>query len=402
MNQLTHLKHVQDTTTPLVVPAARQGGTAGRPSSEGHLARGLDTPSGKVRLARGLNAPSGGVRLTRGLNPDPRVKSASLEGWAPPRAGSTSLEGTRTRVPHAPAPVYGHLMPWHRRTRTTTLARPGIASRCCSTNSMGEAIPTAVRQGRCQLRDTVPPTPVWLTRRALEGGRQHSRMSSLCLRRTTPWRQAGGIGHPHHCQPCATIPATAAPRQTLWRHPDAVGARRDKTSPQRPLCHVRAPVNRTLESAHYGGQSTNRYTAALEAAPVRAQDALRRLNRSGIRQDDRQLHSTALHNSTRRETVQHACKLLPPWPIKGGAAPQPRERGARRTAITYTLSAFSTILALASIKTSGTWGAGLLSRLACSHPSTSTTVQAIQCPEHTAAGRTAPVGTRINQVYLVA
>jgi hypothetical protein len=26
------------------------------------------------------------------------------------------------------------------------------------------------------------------------------------------------------------------------------------------LCHVQAPVNGTLESAHYGSQSTNRYT----------------------------------------------------------------------------------------------------------------------------------------------
>jgi hypothetical protein len=59
-------------------------------------------------------------------------------------------------------------------------------------------------------------------------------------------------------------------------------------------------------------------------------------------------------------------------------------------------------LALASINTSGTWGPTLLSRLACSRPSTSTTVQAIQCPEHTTAGRTAPAGTRINQVSLVA
>jgi hypothetical protein len=55
-----------------------------------------------------------------------------------------------------------------------------------------------------------------------------------------------------------------------------------------------------------------------------------------------------------------------------------------------------------SPQTSGTWRPRLLSRLACSHPSTSTTVQAIQCPEHTAVGRTAPAGTRINQVSLVA
>jgi hypothetical protein len=79
-NQLTHLKHMHDTTATLVAPAARQGGTAERPSSEVRLARGIDapskvclarglrTPSGGVRLARGLNAPSGGVRLTRGLN----------------------------------------------------------------------------------------------------------------------------------------------------------------------------------------------------------------------------------------------------------------------------------------------------------------------------------------------
>jgi hypothetical protein len=33
------------------------------------------------------------------------------------------------------------------------------------------------------------------------------------------------------------------------------------------------PVNGTLELAHHGGQSTHCYTAALEAAPVRAQDA---------------------------------------------------------------------------------------------------------------------------------
>jgi hypothetical protein len=59
-------------------------------------------------------------------------------------------------------------------------------------------------------------------------------------------------------------------------------------------------------------------------------------------------------------------------------------------------------LALASITTSGTWRPRLLFRLACRHPSTSTTVQAIQCPEHTTAGRTAPAGTRINHVPLVA
>jgi hypothetical protein len=59
-------------------------------------------------------------------------------------------------------------------------------------------------------------------------------------------------------------------------------------------------------------------------------------------------------------------------------------------------------LTLASINTSRTWRPRLLSRLACSHPSKSTTVQAIQCPEHTTAARTTRAGTRINQVSLVA
>jgi hypothetical protein len=85
------------------------------------------------------------------------------------------------------------------------------------------------------------------------------------------------------------------------------------------------------------------------------QDAPRRLNRSEIRQDGRQLRSTARHTSTCRETVRHACKLPSPWLIKGGAVPQPRGTG-QRTVIAHTLSAFSTILALASIKPLGLGG----------------------------------------------
>jgi hypothetical protein len=73
--------------------------------------------------------------------------------------------------------------------------------------------------------------------------------------------------------------------------------------------------------------------------------------------------------------VRHACKLLPPWPIKGEVVPKPQGT-RRRIAIARTLSAFTMILALASINTSGTWRPGLLSRHACSPPpSTSTTVQ---------------------------
>jgi hypothetical protein len=141
-------------TTILVAPAARHGGMADAPSGEVRLARGcnapsgevrpargLDTPSGKVHLARGLNAPSSKVRLARGLNA-PLGKVCLARGLNAPSARTALLEGTCTHP--APAPVYGHLMLRHRRTRATTLTRLGITPWCCSTDSLGKAIPATV------------------------------------------------------------------------------------------------------------------------------------------------------------------------------------------------------------------------------------------------------------------
>jgi hypothetical protein len=165
-----------------------------------------------------------------------------------------------------------------------------------------------VRQGRCQLRDTVPPTPVRLTRSALEGepaapsnifymliqghdvtsgrrDRSSPSLSTLC-------------GHPRHCR---TTPNTVATSQRCWV------VRGQDIATTAHCATYGPPVNGTLEPAHHGGRSTDHYTAALEAALVRAQDAPRRLNRSGIRQDDCQLCSTVRHTSTRREIVRHAC-----------------------------------------------------------------------------------------------
>jgi hypothetical protein len=149
---------------------------------------------------------------------------------------------------------------------------------------------------------------------------------------------------PHHARRCGDIPALLGRTGTRLRHNSHCAT-------------YEFPVNGTLELAHRGGRSTNRYAAALKAAPVRAQDAPRRLNRSGIRQDGCQLRSTVRHTSTRREIVQRACKLLPPWPIKGGAAPQPQGRDTgRRTTTTHSLFTFPTILALASIRPVGLGG----------------------------------------------
>jgi hypothetical protein len=147
---------------------------------------------------------------------------------------------------------------------------------------------------------------------------------------------------PHHAGRCGDIPVLLGRMGTRHRHNGHCAT-------------YGPPVNGTLELAHHGGQSTNYYTDTLEAAPVRAQDAPRRLNGSGIRHDGRQLRSTVRHTATRIEIVRRACKLLPPWPIKGGAAPSHGDEG-RRSTITHSLSAFSTILALASIKPLGLGG----------------------------------------------
>jgi hypothetical protein len=162
-------------------------------------------------------------------------------------------------------------------------------------------------------------------------------------------------GHPRHC---SATPGTATTSPTLL---ERIGTGRRHA---RHYVAYGSPVDGTLEPAHGRRPDNQPLPTTLEAAPVRAQDAPRRPNWSRIRQDGRQLRGTARHASTRRKIVRHTCKLLP-RPIKGGAVPQPQGDG-RRTTITNTLSAFTTILALASINTFGTWRPGLLSRHACS------------------------------------
>jgi hypothetical protein len=163
----------------------------------------------------------------------------------------------------------------------------------------------------------MPPVPVRLTRRALKGEPEY-----LLRAYTGPRRDVRPVGSaipvavspvrpspplPHHAGRCGDIPALLGRAGTRHRHNGHCATydsrqRHPRTSPPRR-------------------QSTNYYVAALEAAPVRAQDAPRRLNKSGICQDGRQLRSTVRHSATRVEIVQRTCKLLPPWPIKGGATP---------------------------------------------------------------------------------
>jgi hypothetical protein len=69
-----------------------------------------------------------------------------------------------------------------------------------------------VRHGQCQLRDTVSPTPVRLTRRALEGGPvAPSNPSLMTLQRQT---MTSGRRERHPC-PCSATPSTATTTPAL-------------------------------------------------------------------------------------------------------------------------------------------------------------------------------------------
>jgi hypothetical protein len=161
----------------------------------------------------------------------------------------------------------------------------------------------------------------------------------------------------HHPGHCITTPYT-------------VGIRGDKTPPRRLLCARRPPVSRTLESNVRMTTPRPPPSKTVLGGHRARHDALQeaRLARTTV-------HSIVLCAIPPRvaRTVRHACKLPPPWPIKGGAVPWPQ--GGRQRALTGTPSVFTMILALASISTSGTWRSGLLSRLACSLTSASTSVQ---------------------------
>jgi hypothetical protein len=71
--------------------------------------------------------------------------------------------------------------------------------------------------------------------------------------------------------------------------------------------------------------------------------------------------------------VRNACKLPPPWPIKGGAVPWP-QRGMTDGTHPHAFRLHPDIGTCLNQKTSGTWKPGLLSCLTCSPP-----LQALWC-----------------------
>jgi hypothetical protein len=122
-------------------------------------------------------------------------------------------------------------------------------------------------------------------------------------------------GHPRHCS--ATL-GTATTSPTLSKRTGTGRRHASHCTSYGP--QLTAPSSQPTG----GGRAANLYATTLEVTPVWAQDSPRRPNRSEIRQDGRQLCGTARHAFTRRRIVRHACKLFSPWPINGGAVPQPQ------------------------------------------------------------------------------
>jgi hypothetical protein len=155
-----------------------------------------------------------------------------------------------------------------------------------------------VQQGRCQLRDIVPPTLVRLTRRALEGGPVAPSNPLL----VTPQGQTVTSGRRERHPPVTVSPVRPSP--PLQRHAvhcynysDAVG--HTGTGRRHAYHYTSYGSPSAAPSSPHGDAPVNHYASTLETAPVQAQDTPRCRNWSKIRQDGRQLLGTVHHTSTR-------------------------------------------------------------------------------------------------------
>jgi hypothetical protein len=152
-----------------------------------------------------------------------------------------------------------------------------------------------MRHGQCQLRGTVPPTPVRLTRRALEGGPATPSNPSLMNlqgqtmtsgRRDTILATVGPVRPP----PCLQHRAGRC-----YNNFSAVG---HAGTGRRHACHcIPYGSPSTASSRPYEGIPANHYAFTLEAAPVPVRDTPQRQDRSEDRQDSRKLHDVARHTS---------------------------------------------------------------------------------------------------------
>jgi hypothetical protein len=248
----------------------------------------------------------------------------------------------------------------------------------------------------------VPPTPVRLTRRALEGGAGGT-LEYLPRAYAGPRRDVRPV---ESVIPVAVNPVRPSPLMLL--HAGHCG------DIPTLLRHAGTRYRHNGHSATYGPPSTAPSNWPTTAA---GQPTTTSPPSKPLLYEHRMHHDTSTGAGFARTAVSSTALLaIPPHvgkqcgmhvncPLLGlqkeGQSPSRRGHGTTDSYHSHALHLLHDIGTRLN-QTSGTWRPRLLSRLTCSHPSTSSTVQAIQCPEHTTAGRTAPAGTRINQVSLVA
>jgi hypothetical protein len=180
-----------------------------------------------------------------------------------------------------------------------------------------------------------------------------------------------------HHQPCAAIPATRPPSRTLPHHPQCCGStgRQDAAT----SAAVRPPAFRQPDPRNDAHMTTR------EEAPTpppskplldgyRAHhDALPEARFTRTTVYSTTLCTILLHVA---RTVRRDCKLPPLAYKRRGQSPgQSGDDGE----LAYTLTVFTTILALRPNQTSGTWRPCLFSHLACSSPLQALRCSAIQC-----------------------
>jgi hypothetical protein len=241
-----------------VAPAAHPSGPTRRPLEQG-------PPRSRA------HAPSRGFRLARGLTP-PRARSASLEGSRPlervPPRSKAHTPSSGLRLARGPPPPRAGSASLGGPSRAHLLRHMGMNIKCSDTAELRHYAPGnhasalfrqlprgspppplwgTVRRGRYQLRDTVPPTLVRLTLRALEGGPVAPSNPLLVAPQGQTVTSGRRERHPRCCQSCAAIPAPAAPRRALLQLLRHCWARGDGMPPRPPLYPVRITVDGSLE-----------------------------------------------------------------------------------------------------------------------------------------------------------
>jgi hypothetical protein len=215
-------------------PCLRAGRPFGRISTS---LEGWTPPRANLHLARWLNAPSG-ESPPRSRSPRARGTRAHSLDQSIKCSGTTLVPGSKANPRHAgPLTPPGNRIPALFRQPS-----PCYHPRHCR---------GTVREGRCQLCDTVPPTPVQPARRAprkrtTEPRKGYKRLPSARTGRRRDVELVECVSSansgpvrpspPLYCHPehCSTIPG-------------AVGAQDDKTSPHPLLRDLQPSVIPTLE-----------------------------------------------------------------------------------------------------------------------------------------------------------